>query len=214
MPSPEITNVVATRTLPKPRLRSDVSLEEAIARRESVREFTPRLLRREEISQLLWAAQGLTRDWGARSAPSADALYPLELYVATPEGLFHYLPEGHRLDVLSEDDPRGELALAALGQEAVEKAAAVFVITAVRARSAVKYGARGERFVTLEAGHVAQNLLLQAVALGLAAVPIGAFEDDEVRAVLELPRKRRPLYLVAVGNSRTPRRTRIGGFRA
>lgn len=214
MPSPETTNVVATRTLPKPRLRSDVSLEEAIARRESVREFAPRLLRREEMSQLLWAAQGLTREWGARSAPSAGALYPLELYVATPEGLFHYLPEGHRLDLLSEDDPRGGLALAALGQEAVEKAAAVFVITAVHARSAVKYGARGDRFVTLEAGHVAQNLLLQAVALGLAAVPIGAFENDEVWAVLELPRKRRPLYLVAVGNPGTPRRTRIGGFRA
>lgn len=104
--------------------------------------------------------------------------------------------------MLSEDDPRGELALAALGQEAVEKASAVFVITAVHARSVVEYRARGDRFVTLEAGHVAQNLLLQAVALGLAAVPIGAFEVDEVWAGLELPRKHRPLYLVAVGNPR------------
>ena len=193
------------RALPEPRLTGSVSLEEAIARRASVRELAPELLGSEEISQLLWAAQGITRDWGGRSAPSAGALYPLELYLATPEGVFRYLPDGHRTARVSERDLRARLAGAAYGQEAVEQAPAVVVVTADHARCRAKYGASAVRFVTLEAGHVAQNLLLEAVALGLAAVPVGAFDADELRAVLGLPVSRDPVYLVGVGRPARPR---------
>jgi SagB-type dehydrogenase family enzyme len=191
------------RALPTPRLTGSVSLEEAISRRASVREFGPQPLRAEEISQLLWAAQGITRDWGARSAPSAGALYPLELYLVTPEGLFLYLPDGHRLALVSSGDLRPPLARAALGQDAVECASAVVVITAVYARSKARYGDKAVRFATLEAGHVAENVLLQAVALGLAAVPVGAFDADELAAVLDLPGSHEPVYLVAVGRLAT-----------
>jgi SagB-type dehydrogenase family enzyme len=191
------------RTLPRPRLTGNVSLEEAISRRASVRAFGPQPLRVEEISQLLWAAQGITRDWGARSAPSAGALYPLELYLVTHVGLSLYLPDGHRLALVSSRDLRSPLARAALGQDAVECAPVVVVIAAVYARSRAKYGDRAVRFATLEAGHVAENLLLQAVALGLATVPVGALDADEVAAVLDLPGSREPIYLVAVGHPAT-----------
>lgn len=196
---------LAARSLPKPRLRSDVSLEEAIARRESVRAFDPEQLRVEQISQLLWAAQGITRGWGARSAPSAGALYPLELYLATPDGVFHYLPDGHRLALVSGRDLRAPLARAALDQSAVHHAPAIVAITALHARSRVKYGRRAVRYATLEAGHVAQNLLLQAVALGLSAVPIGAFDDEDAARALDLPPALAALYLVAVGHPAKPR---------
>jgi SagB-type dehydrogenase family enzyme len=198
-PTAHAGRALELRTLPRPRLTGSVSLEEAIARRASVREFAPQPLRIEEISQLLWAAQGITRDWGARSAPSAGALFPLELYLVTPEGLFLYLPDGHRLARLSGHDLRSPLARAALGQDAVEGAPAVVVITAVYSRSRARYGDRAVRFATLEAGHVAENLLLQAVALGLAALPVGAFDAGELTAVLDLPRGHEPVYLVAIG---------------
>jgi SagB-type dehydrogenase family enzyme len=192
--------VFQTRSLPSPRLRSDVSLEEAIAQRESTRAFDPQLLRAQEISQLLWAGQGITRGWGARAAPSAGALYPLELYVVTPDGMFHYLPQGHALLLVHDRDLRRPLAHAAFGQSAVEQAPAIVVVTALYTRSRPRYGARAVRYAALEAGHVVQNLLLQAVALGLVAVPLGAFDDDGVRAVLDLSRRLAPLYLVAVGH--------------
>lgn len=189
-----------TIALPAPRMQSDVSLEEALLRRRSVREFTGERLTLEQLSQLLWAAQGITAEWGGRTAPSAGALYPLEVYVATPDGLYHYLAEGHRAQVLSTLDLRDALARAALGQGAVADAPAVFVIAAVYERTAVKYGARAERYVHLEAGHVAQNILLQAVALGLAGVPIGAFDDGDVQRVLALQPDQAPLYLIPVGH--------------
>jgi SagB-type dehydrogenase family enzyme len=121
--------------------------------------------------------------------------------VATSDGLYHYIPDGHRAEVLSEADLRAPLADAALGQTALSDAPAVFVIAAVYARTAVKYGSRAERYVHLEAGHVAQNILLQAVALGLAGVPMGAFSDRDVQGVLGLPRDHAPLYLIPVGHS-------------
>lgn len=186
--------------LPEPRTRSDVSLEETLARRRSARQYTDERLTLDEISQLLWAAQGITRDWGARTAPSAGALYPLEVYVATPDGLYHYLPDGHRAEVLSLQDLRQELARAGLDQSAIHDAPAVFVIAAVYARTAGKYGDRAERYVKLEAGHAGQNILLQAVALGLGGVPIGAFHDDQVQRVLDLPADHEPLYLIPVGH--------------
>ena len=186
--------------LPQPDATGGGSLAEALARRRSVREYQPLPLDMADISQLLWAAQGVTSNTGQRTAPSAGGLYPLELYGITEGGRYHYDPNGHQLDVLGEDDVRRELSRAALSQEAVEEAAAVFVVAAVYSRTEQKYGERAERYVKLEAGHVAQNLLLQAASLGLGAVPIGAFHDDEVREVLDLPSDHQPLYLIPVGH--------------
>lgn len=159
----------------------------------------------------VWAGQGITRGWGARAAPSAGGLDPLELYVVTPEGTFHYLSQAHVLVLVLDRDLRPPLARAALDQNAVAEAPAVVVVAARYARSKTRYGARAVRYATLEAGHVAQNLLLQAVALGLSAVPIGAFEDGEVRAVLDLPSQLDPLYLVAIGHRAEPKLSELPG---
>lgn len=180
-----------------------MSLTEALRARRSVREFGPERLSAAEISELAWAAQGITHGEGFRTAPSAGALYPLELYVVTPEGLYHYRPRGNRLVELGGGDLRPALQRAAHGQEAVGQGAAVFVIAAVYARTAAKYGPeRGARYVHIEVGHAAQNLLLQAAALGLGAVPVGAFDDGAVHRVLGLPPDQAPLYLIPVGRSR------------
>lgn len=188
-------------TLPAPRQDGPLSLEAALQRRRSIRSFTREPLRQEEIGQLLWAAQGITDAEGFRTAPSAGALYPLECYVATETALFHYEAAGHRLTQRVAGDQRGALASAALGQSAVGGAAVVIVITAAEERTAGKYGAeRARRYAALEAGHAAQNVLLQAVTLGLGAVPVGAFTDREVSALLRLPDGEEPLYLIAVGH--------------
>lgn len=196
-------DVGALIELPEPRRVGDHSLEEALAARRSIRDFSAEPLDDAELSQLLWATQGVTAERGGRTAPSAGALYPLEIYLVTAQGWFHYAPNGHHLVEVGVGDVRPQLAAAALGQGAVAAAAAVFVVTAVYERTAVKYGARAERYVHLEAGHAAQNLLLQAVADGLAAVPIGAFVDADVQSVLTLPADHEPLYLVPVGYPQT-----------
>lgn len=197
--SPQAT-AVEEIPLPSPTLKGEISLEETLALRRSVRSFTTEALTMAEIGQLLWAAQGVTRDWGGRTAPSAGALYPLEVYAATADGLYHYVPQGHKLLVESTADLRPALWSAGLKQDAIRQAPAVFVIAAVYARTEVKYGARAERYVHLEAGHAAQNLLLQAVALELGGVPIGAFYDDQVQAALSLPSDHAPLYLIPIGH--------------
>jgi SagB-type dehydrogenase family enzyme len=187
--------------LPPPRQTGPVSIEEALARRRSVREFADAALSDAEHSQLLWAAQGIThRTMGLRTAPSAGALYPLEVYLVTKAGVFQYEPRAQQLHQTMSTDRRRPLFKAALEQESVRDAPALFVFVGVYKRTAKKYGpSRAERYVHLEAGHAAQNLLLQAVALDLAAVPIGAFEDERVQQVLDLPSTHRPLYLVPVG---------------
>lgn len=190
------------QSLPQPPGRESVSLERALSARRSHREFVTEPLNELETSQLLWAAQGITADWGGRTAPSAGGLYPLELYLLTPGAYRHYLPEGHRVELLADQDLRAEAAAAALHQPAVGAAALALVITAVYARTVKKYGDRGRRYVELEAGHVAQNVLLQAAALGLAAVPIGAFDDHRLAQTLRLPSDHAPLYIVAVGHPR------------
>ncbi len=189
--------------LPAPEQKGKMSLEEALARRRSVREFTTKALTERELSQLLWAAQGITHPEGLRTAPSAGALYPLEIYVATASGFYHYEPRPHRLIQLSERDLRAAVRRAALDQEAITQAPAVFVIAAVYERTSRKYGAaRTSRYVHMEAGHAAQNLLLETVALGLGGVTIGAFKDDVVQNALALPADHRPLYLIPVGHPR------------
>lgn len=192
-----------TIKLPPPQQQGRMSLEEAIARRRSVREFTRELLTDRELSQLLWATQGITNTAGYRAAPSAGALFPLEIYVAMPSGFYHYEVREHRLERRSERDLRPGIYSAALEQSAISEGSAVFVITAVYERTEQKYGAgRGPQYVHLEAGHAAQNLLLEAVALGLGAVPIGAFYDAQVQKALSLPADHRPLYLIPVGHPR------------
>lgn len=199
-PLVEETQVADVIELPDPREDSSISLESTLAQRRSVREFSDAPLEWEELGQLFWSAQGLTRDGSGRTNPSAGALYPLEVYVVTVEGLFHYLPDGHRAEHLSTTDLRIELSEAALGQEAVRDAPAVFVICGVFSRTEGKYGDRAERYVHLEVGHVGQSLLLQAVALDLGAVPIGAFSDGEVQDLLGLADDHEPLYLIPVGH--------------
>jgi SagB-type dehydrogenase family enzyme len=190
-------------TLPSPRLKSEVSVEEALLKRRSVRSFTEEELTSEEISQILWAAQGITEQkHGLRTSPSAGALYPLETYVVKKEGAYHYLPQGHKLKKTLEGDLRLSLSRAALEQEAVKGAPCDIVITCVYQRTTQKYGPRGIRYVHIEAGHVAQNIHLQAVALGLSSVPIGAFNDDEVKRVLSLPQDHEPMYIIPVGHPR------------
>jgi SagB-type dehydrogenase family enzyme len=149
---------------------------------------------------LLWATQGITRDWGARTAPSAGALYPLEVYVVTAEGLYHYVPQGHRMTLTPQVGLRDELWTAGLKQDCIRHAPAVFIIAAVYRRTSTKYGERAARYVHLEAGHAAENLLLQAVALGLGGVPVGAFHDHQVQRILGLADDHEPLYLVPVGH--------------
>jgi SagB-type dehydrogenase family enzyme len=180
-----------------------MSLEEALSRRRSVRELAPIPLSAEALSQLLWAAQGITSEESDRTAPSAGGLFPLELHVATEEGLFRYRPLPHALEKISRRDSRREIFRAGLEQEALIDPAAVFVISGVVRRTQSKYGKRrSPRYVHLEAGHAAQNLLLQAVSLELGAVVIGAFEDDEIREALALPADHQPLYLIPVGTPR------------
>lgn len=186
--------------LPPARLQGEISLEEALAGRRSVREFSTRPLTDVELGQLLWAAQGLTHLDGYRTAPSAGALYPLEIYAITPEGAYHYQPADHHLTLQATGDLRPALYIAALRQESVLEAPAMIAIAAVYERTERKYGReRSPRYVHLEAGHAAQNVLLQAVALELGAVPVGAFYDDEVARVLALPEDQQPLYLILVG---------------
>jgi SagB-type dehydrogenase family enzyme len=201
VPTPAVVEGVIP--LPPPNLTGQVSLEETLAQRRSVREYGDTPLTLTEIGQLLWAVQGITHERGFRTAPSAGGLYPLEVYVATADGVFHYDPHGHHLLVMSKDDARPALYEAALQQEAVRQAPAVFVVTAVYERTVKKYGGeRSPRYVHLEAGHAAQNLLLEAVALGLGAVPIGAFEDERIQQVLGIPADHKPLYLIPVGHLR------------
>lgn len=191
--------------LPVPIQKGEMPLEDAISKRRSQREFMPKDLDWAQIGQLLWAAQGITaKKWGCefRSAPSAGALYPMEIYVVNKQGLFHYLPSCHKLEVLSQKDLRHSLAGAAWGQEPVRKAPVDIVICAVYERVTRKYGKRGTRYAHIEAGHVAQNIHLQAVALGLGSVPIGAFSDEEIKNVLSLPPDYEPLYIIPVGYPR------------
>jgi SagB-type dehydrogenase family enzyme len=187
--------------LPAPRSSGALSLEEAIARRRSTRELAPRPLAVEEIGQLVWAAQGITDPvQGRRAAPSAGALYPLELYVVKADGTYHYDPVAHGLHRVDGRDLRGALSRATHDQAVVRRAPVDFVIVGFIARTRTKYGERAERYVALEAGHTTQNILLEATALGLGAVPVGSFDDDEVRGVLALQADATPLYVVPVGH--------------
>ena len=191
--------------LPKPRYDSEVSLELSLLHRRSVRSYAEQALTLQEVSQLLWAVQGIIDPGGPRTAPSAGALYPLEVYVVVGDvqilspGVYRYEPDGHQLVKTIDGDKRADLASAALGQGCVKEGAVAFVFTGVYERTTGKYGDRGIRYVHLEVGHAAQNLCLQATAMGLGAVPVGAFSDEQVTRLLNLPEGEQPLYIIPVG---------------
>lgn len=191
--------------LPEPRYDSDTSIEEAVLLRRSVRQYKDEPLTLAELSQLLWAAQGITNPGGFRTAPSAGALYPLELYIAAGNveglspGIYRYESDGHGLENIADGDVRDDLCSAALDQSAVKDAAAVIVFSAVFERTTGKYGERGIRYVHIEVGHAAQNVYLQAASLGLGTVVIGAFDDDEVKKAMNMDESEEPLYIMPVG---------------
>jgi SagB-type dehydrogenase family enzyme len=186
--------------LPQARLKGTMSLEEALSMRRSVREFSDSALGQEEVSQLLFACQGLTeKDESKRTAPSAGATYPLETYMISREGIFHYQPYEHALELVKHGDSREALAAACKKQHFVAEAPVAIVMTAVPLRTTGKYGPRGMAFVYLEAGHAAQNVLLQATSLGLAAVPVGMIDDDRVSDLLGIQNDQIPIYVIPVG---------------
>ncbi len=192
-------------TLPEPRLEGDISVEEALRERRSVRVYAEVPLTLADVGQVLWAAQGVTDDRGYRTAPSAGALYPLEVYVVAGNimdlepGVYHYRPGEHLLVRVGGGDRRAALRAAAVNQTSVGDAPATVVIAAVQNRTTEKYGERGMRYVAMEAGHAAENVYLQAEAIDLGTVVIGAFDDGEVREVLALPEETTPLCLMPVG---------------
>lgn len=191
--------------LPTPRYDSATSVEQALLKRRSVREYGKQPLTLAELGQLLWAAQGITDLAGFRTAPSAGALYPMEVYAVVGNvtgltaGVYKYRPAAHALERTATGNRLAELSKAALGQAAVRDAPVVLVLAAVYERTTQKYGERGIRYVHMEAGHVSQNVYLQAVSLGLGTVTIGAFYDDEVKKVVGLTDNEQPLYLMPVG---------------
>jgi len=191
--------------LPPARTDGPQSLESTLNQRRSVRSFADAPLTLSQLAQLMWAGQGLTDRRRYRTAPSAGATYPLELLAAVGDvdglepGIYRYRAAGHDLEKVTKSDPRQELQRAALNQSAVAGAPVVFVITAVYERTLGRYGERGIRYVHMEAGHAAQNVCLQAVALGLGSVVIGAFRDRQVQKVLSLDADEHPLYLIPVG---------------
>ncbi|MBN1161728.1 MAG: SagB/ThcOx family dehydrogenase [Dehalococcoidales bacterium] len=200
------TEVVMKITLPEPVYDSDTSIEEALLARRSVRNFSEEPITLQQLSQLLWVGQGITDPSGKRTAPSAGALYPLKLYVVVGNveglaaGIYEYEPETHALVKSADGDQRTSLAQVALGQASVEQGALDIVITAIYEITTIKYGERGIRYVHMEAGHAAQNICLEAVALELGAVTIGAFDDAGVQQVLGLPDNEVPLYIIPIGN--------------
>lgn len=191
--------------LPAPDTTGKMSVERALALRRSIREYKDSPFSLAELGQLLWAAQGVTGANGARTAPSSGARYPLELHALAGAvtdlmpGVYRYTPAGHRMERTVDGDLRNGLHVAALRQTWVRDAPVTLVFTWVPERLTAKYGERGRVYGYLECGHAAQNVLLQAEALGMGAVPVGAFNDAEVKRLLQLPDGEEPLYLLPVG---------------
>ena len=193
--------------LPPHDQKGNVSVEEALQQRRSVRVYEPGHLDLADVSQILWSAQGITTLPGRRTAPSAGALYPLEIFLVAgevvdlPAGVYRYQPKGHELILEQTGDQRASLASAALSQTFIQEAPAVLVITGIYQRTEKKYGQRSRRYVHMEVGHAAQNVYLQAAARGLATVMVGAFKDSRVQEILGLPLDHMPLGIMPLGNA-------------
>ena len=193
--------------LPAPQFDSRTSIEKSLLERRSIRQYRDKGLTLGEISQLLWAAQGVTSRIGYRTAPSAGALYPLEIYIAAGRvgelapGIYRYEPDVHKLVKTCDGDKRMNLWRGALEQGSIRNAPLVLVFCAIYERTTSKYGERGIRYVHMEVGHAAQNVCLQAISLGLGTVVIGAFNDKEIKRVLNLEGNEWPLCIMPVGKS-------------
>ncbi len=189
--------------LSAPRYTSNYSIEEALFKRKSIRDYSDEAVILEDVSQLLWAVQGVANKY--RTAPSAGATFPLEAYLIAGNvknlntGTYKYDALNHVLKFINSEDKRNELGDAALGQAIVKNGSAVIILTAVFKRTIKRYGERGNRYVYMEAGHAAQNLCLQATALNLGTVVVGYFNDQEVKRIIETPEEERPLYLIPIG---------------
>lgn len=192
-------------TLPEPNCDGEISIENAILNRRSIRDYLNEPLTLTDVSHLLWAAQGITESGGYRAAPSGGALYPLEVYLVAGnvmnllKGIYRYRPLGHEMIKVADGDIRNELASAALEQGCVRRGAVSIVVSAVYERMTRKYGQRGVQYVHMEVGHAAQNIYLQAISLNLGTVVVGAFYDDEVKTVLKMPEEEHPLCIMPIG---------------
>ncbi|MEL4304468.1 SagB/ThcOx family dehydrogenase [Methanococcoides sp. LMO-2] len=197
-PSPEIE-------LPEPTIQSGFSIEQTLSERRSLRSYSGEALSLSDVSQLMWAAQGLTLDNFFRTAPSAGALYPLEVYLVVGNvdgmnaGVYRYVPSRHSIVKVLDGDKRDDLCRVSLSQPQIRDAAAVVVITAVYSRIMVKYGNRGVRYAHIEVGCAAENIYLQGMSLGIGTCAVGAFEDEKVAAILDLPVDEEPLLLLPLG---------------
>lgn len=196
----------STIKLPEPKYDGEISVERAIHNRRSIRSYSNVPMTLAEVSQLLWSAQGITDpSWNLRTAPSAGALYPLEIYVVVgnvidlEKGIYKYDPKNHELKLILKGEKRMDLASSALGQSSIVDGAIVLVFAAVFERTTVKYGERGIKYVYMEVGHSAQNVYLQAYTLGLGTVVIGAFYDDKVKKALNMLENENPLYIMPIG---------------
>lgn len=191
--------------LPDPRLDSTFSLEKALAARRSTREYAPGALSATQVSQLLWAAQGITESDGSRTAPSAGGIHPLGLYLIAERverlepGLYAYVPSGHRLRAVDAECSLEDLVTATWEQEWITGAAAALAFTGDDERMAERYGERARRYVDVEAGHAIENAHLQATALGLGSVVVGAFDDGEMARRLGCGRHERPICVLVIG---------------
>ena len=194
--------------LPPPEIEGVISLERTIKTRRTIRSFSSKHLSLKQLSQILWSAQGITEDNGfKRAAPSAGALYPMDAYAVIgtegvegfKAGCYHYQPNNHSVSLILEGDLRNELARTSLLQMWMADPPVSIVITAEYDRITLKYGKRGVRYAMIEAGHIGQNIFLQAEALDLGAGIIGAFNDEEVIRIMQIPPTHEPLLIMPVG---------------
>lgn len=191
--------------LPDPVLAGNISIEQTLAQRRSIRSYSNNELSLSNVSQILWAAQGMTLDRFFRTAPSAGALYPLEVYLVAGNvsgldiGVYRYVPSRHSMIRVLDGDRRDELCRASLSQPHIRDVAAVVVLAADYSRTTVKYGNRGIRYVHIEVGCAAENICLQGVSLGIGMCVTGAFDDEEVGSILNLPSNEDPLLIMPIG---------------
>jgi SagB-type dehydrogenase family enzyme len=176
-----------------------MSIEAALAKRRSTRTFTNDDLSSAVLGQLFWSGQGITDRDGHRTAPSAGALYPIELYAVTKSSVGHYLPFDHAIEQRRDETTLAGMGDAAFDQQWIGEAPVVLVVTGVVARTQAKYGGVANELMIREAGHVTQNVLLQATAMDLAAVPVGGFDPKAIGRAMGLPPGEEPLYLIPVG---------------
>ena len=183
-------------------------VEEAIRRRRSIREYLRKPMTLDKLSQILWAAQGITDSQsGHRAAPSPGAKYTLELYVFAreggvtelPAGLYHYEPASHSITRVKTGDYSAALQLAAKDQEQVGTAAAVVAITGIFERAMMKYGERGIQYALQESGSAGENIYIEATAVGLGTVMMGSFDEDEVGRLVGVEKGEKPLLLMPLG---------------